>query len=74
MNSSKTTASATDPPVPARCYSCPATSSPPQNTHKLQQHGVTGATSSPFPISQALAHQYHRQPRRCRTPLALPTI
>lgn len=70
MNSSKTTASATDPPVPARCYSCPATSSPPQNTHKLQQHGVTGATSSPFPISQALAHQYHRQPRRCRGPRA----
>ena len=60
----KTTASATDPAVPARCYSCPTASCPPQNTHQLQRYGVTGANSYPFPISQALAHQHHHQPRR----------
>ena len=42
-NPSKETASATDPAVPARCYSCPTTSCPPQNTHQLQRYGVTGA-------------------------------
>ena len=63
-NPSKETASATDPAVPARCYSCPTTSCPPQNTHQLQRYGVTGANSYPFPISQALAHQHHHQPRR----------
>ena len=63
-NAPKTTTSATGRAVPPRCCSCPATSSLPLNNRELQQCGVTGAISSPFPISQALAHQHHRQPRR----------
>ena len=63
-NLPKTTASAASPPVPPCCRSHPATSAPPQDTYQLQLYGVTCAISPRFPISPALVHQHHAQPRR----------
>ena len=63
-NAPKTTASATGRVVPPRCRSHPATSAPPQDAYQLQLYGVTGASSPSFPISPALVHQHHAQPRR----------
>ena len=64
-NAPKTTT--TGRAVPPRCCRCPTTSSLPLHTRDLHPYGVPGAISSPFPISQALAHQHHRQHRRRRT-------
>ena len=63
-NAPKTTASAAGRAVPPRCRSHPATSAPPQDTYQLQLYGVTCAISPHFPISPALVHQHHAQPRR----------
>ena len=63
-NAPKTTASAAGRAVPPRCRSHPATSAPPQDAYQLQLYGVTGAISPRFPISPALVHQHHAQPRR----------
>ena len=74
-NPAEETASVTGPTTPARCRCYPATRSPPQHTHRLQESEATGAISTSFPISAALAHQHHAQPRdrnefpRLRDPL-----
>jgi hypothetical protein len=63
-----TTASATDPTLPPRCRSRPATLPPPQDAYQLQLCRATGAISPPFPITPAFAHQAARQARAARTP------
>ena len=63
-NAPKTTASAAGRVVSPRCRSHPATSAPPQDAYQLQLYGAAGATSPSFPISPALVHQHHAQPRR----------
>ena len=62
-NPAKTTASSTGPPAPARRRCYPRASPPPQHTYRLQESEATGAISASFPISAALAHQHHAQPR-----------
>ena len=59
----KTTASATDPTLPPRCRSRPATLPPPQDAYQLQLCGARRSISPGFPISPALLHQHHAQPR-----------
>ena len=59
----KKTASSAGPPAPARGRCYPRASPPPQHTHRLQESEATGAISPSFPISAALAHQHHAQPR-----------
>ena len=58
-----TTASATDPTLPPRCRSRPATLPPPQGAYQLQLCRARRAISPRFPISPALLHQHHAQPR-----------
>ena len=53
----QTTASATDPTLPPRCRSRPATLAPPQDAYQLQLCRARRAISPRFPISPALAHQ-----------------
>ena len=60
----QTTASATDPTLPPRCRSRPATLAPPQDAYQLQLCRARRAISPRFPISPALLHQHHAQPRR----------
>ena len=62
-DSPQTTASATDPTLPPRCRSRPATLPPPQGAYQLQLCRARRATSPRFPISPALLHQHHAQPR-----------
>ena len=59
----QTTASATDPTLPPRCRSRPATLAPPQDAYQLQLCRARRAISPRFPISPALLHQHHAQPR-----------
>ena len=59
----KTTTSATDSTLPPRCRSRPATLAPPQDAYQLQLCRARRATSPRFPISPALLHQHHAQPR-----------
>ena len=59
----KTTASATDRTLPPRCRSRPATLAPPQDAYQLQLCRARRAISPRFPISPALLHQHHAQPR-----------
>ena len=63
-NPPKETASATDPTLPPRCRSRPATLAPPQDAYQLQLCRARRAISPRFPISPALLHQHHAQPRR----------
>ena len=63
MNPLKKTASSAGPPAPARGRCYPRASPPPQHTHRLQESEATGAISPSFPMSAALAHQHHAQPR-----------
>ena len=63
-NPPKETASVTGPTTPARCRCYPATRSPTQHTHRLQESGATGASSPAFISIPALPHQHHAQPRR----------
>jgi hypothetical protein len=65
-NPLKETASSAGPPAPARGRCYPRASPPPQHIHRLQESEATGAISPSFPISAALAHQHHAQPRRDR--------
>ena len=60
----QTTASATYPTLPPRCRSRPATLAPPQDAYQLQLCRARRAISPRFPISPALLHQHHAQPRR----------
>ena len=62
-NPLKKTASSAGPLAPARGRCYPRASPPPQHTHRLQESEATGAISPSFPISAALAHQHHAQPR-----------
>ena len=62
-NPPKETASATDPTLPPRCRSRPATLAPPQDAYQLQLCRARRAISPRFPISPALLHQHHAQPR-----------
>ena len=58
-----TTASAAGPTLPPRCRSRPATLAPPQDAYQLQLCRARRAISPRFPISPALLHQHHAQPR-----------
>ena len=63
-NPPKETASATDPTLPPRCRSRPATLAPPQDAYQLQLCRARRAISPRFPISPALAHQQPAHPKR----------
>ena len=60
----KMTASTAGPTLPPRCRSRPATLPPPQDAYQLQLCRARRAISPRFPISPALLHQHHAQPRR----------
>ena len=60
-NVAKTTASSAGLTTPARCHSCPPTSSPPQHTYQLQECGARRAISPAFISSPALLHQHRAQ-------------
>ena len=73
-NPPKETASATDPTLPPRCRSRPATLAPPQDAYQLQLCRARRAISPRFPISPALLHQHHAQPRPRIRVLALSEV